>query len=122
MTYLNPGTLVASEQGAKAVFEGTLLPAFTPLLNEMPFFVTLEAAMRAGWATLSTPVALSPPVVAIVPTPVVFAPSCVGIYPAGINSLSNLPSRMLLANIIHAWTITHQTIAINPAGTMGPIL
>lgn len=115
MSYLNPATLVASKASATSAFLGVITGAFTPQADATPFLWALEGAMRAGWATLSSPLSLLPPFISITPAPAPFAPLAAYIPTVGVNSLSKVTSRLQLATIIYTWTLTN--LAVTPTST-----
>lgn len=119
MIYFNPASLDASKQLATVAFQAALLPGFAPIPVPLAFFTTLELAMRAGWAAVSSPASLMTPVLSLTPAPAPFAPLGVAVVPVGLASPSKSPPRVLLATLIHTWTIT--IIAVGGSGPIGPI-
>ena len=126
MIYLNPASLLASQQLATSAFMGVIMSGLGP--DPFPgapatFIAALEGAMRAGWGALSTPASLIPPVISLIPSPVPFIPLGMTIVPVGMAAQDKTAVRAMLAGIIHGWTITHITVSsIVPPGTLGPIL
>lgn len=118
--YLFPASLVASKALATSVFRPLISVALLPCPIPLTFFLGLEGAMRAAWATLSTPVSLTPPLLSITPAPIPFAPLGLAMIPVGMLSPTKQPPRVLLAALIHTWTITH--IVVGPSGPVGPML
>lgn len=117
MTYLIPGG------GGKALvessFKGILIGGLELVPIPLPFFMALGAAMLASWATLGTPVTLTPPILSLIPQPVPFGPLGVVVVPIGLVSSDKQVPRAMLATLIHTWTITAQ--AVSPVGPIGPI-
>jgi hypothetical protein len=119
MVYLNPGSLTASQQLATSAFQGVILAGFAPIPAPIAFFSVLDLAMRAGWASVSSPASLLTPVLSLTPAPLPFGPLGVTVVPVGLASPSKSPPRTLLATLIHTWTIT--IIAVGMSGPIGPI-
>lgn len=112
MIYLAPG---AAELMAQS-FKGVISSAFAPVPVPIVFFLALEGAMRAGWASAI----LTPPLISLIPAPVPFAPiGLAATVSLGLASDKKDPPCGALATAIHTWTITH--IAVGPTGPVGPI-
>lgn len=123
MVYLNPASLLASQQLATSAFMGVIVSGLSPGPVPITFIAALEGAMRAGWGSLSTPASLIPPVISLIPSPVPFIPLGMQIVPVGMAAQDKTAVRAMLAGLIHGWTITHITVSsIVPPGTLGPIL
>lgn len=114
-------------QGMDALAQGVFVPALLPGLiqaNPLPvFFAQLEAAMRATWTALGTPVGLKqdlPPApgqfqrLSIIPAPAPFVPLGVATVAIGMaikDSSGKNVQRKALGTAIHGWTMTHMVVA-----------
>lgn len=117
MTYLNPGTLVASQALAVPAFMGAIVPGL--VFGQPPvFFGALELAMRTGWAALGTPVSLLPTYLSITPAPAPFAPTGLTVVSVGMAAPAKEPVRAMLATLIDTWTRTHLVVQSVPPGVV----
>jgi hypothetical protein len=108
---LLPGAALLMQQ----TFKGVISSAFEPGPAPITFFLALEGAMRAGWASA---IAL-PPLLSFIPAPAPFAPLGLACVAVGLATDQKNPPRAALATAIHTWTST--IIVVGPTGPVGPV-
>lgn len=114
---LNPLTLVAAKELARAAFVPLLAAGMVPSPVPITFFLALEGAIRVMLAVTLTPTTMLPLYSVGVPSPIPLAPLLLPVVPIGMASGGvKPPAKIYIASVISSWMYSNLVMpVIQPA-------